>query len=93
MPFEVVICWRRAVDLPGTKSMYAADGTFFTSASAHVVAHLLLKSRLKAVIGCSWKMKTACLAEPGSPGLTTRLDARLQVKMSECLRTSLRPRP
>jgi hypothetical protein len=36
--------------------MHAADGTFFTSASAYVVAHLLVKSRFKTVIGCSWKM-------------------------------------
>jgi hypothetical protein len=56
MHVEVVICWERTVDLPGTKSMQAADGTFFTSASAFAVAHLLLKSHLKAVIGCSWKM-------------------------------------
>ena len=44
--------------------MHAADGTFFTSAFAIVVAHLLVKYHLKPVIGCSWKMKTACLAGP-----------------------------
>jgi hypothetical protein len=93
MHVEVVICWERTVDLPGTKSMHAANGTFFTSASACVVAHLLLESHLETVIGCSWKMKTACLAEAGSPGLTTRLAARLQVKMLRCLRALFRPRP
>jgi hypothetical protein len=44
--------------------MHAADGTFFTSASAYVVAHLLLKSRSKTVIGCSWKMKRLALPSP-----------------------------
>jgi len=60
--------------------MHAADGTFFTSASACVVAHLLLKSHLTTVIGCSWKMKTACLTEAGSPGLTTRFRRALASK-------------
>jgi hypothetical protein len=64
MSVAVVICWEHTVDLPGTKSMHAADGTFFTSASAHVVAHLLLKSHLKTVIGCSWKMKRLALPSP-----------------------------
>jgi len=88
MHVEVVICWQRTVDLPGTKSMHAADGTFFTSASACVVAHLVLKFRLKTVIGCSSKMKTACLTEAGSPGLPTHSRVRLQETTLICLRLS-----
>lgn len=65
MRMKVVICCKGTVDLSGTKSMCAADGMLFTSAYAFVVAHLVLKSHSETVIGCSSKMKTACLAEAG----------------------------
>jgi len=58
--------------------MHVADGTFFTSTFAFVVAHLLLKSHLETVIGCNRKMKTACLAGAESPDLSARLGERLQ---------------
>jgi len=53
--------------------MHAADGTFFTSTFAFVVAHLLLKSHLETTIGCSRKMKTACLAGAESRDLFAHL--------------------